>query len=122
SLLTFVDCLLSDEEFLEWFAAAPLASLVSYGMTGEEIEDVGDVLASETVRSSLAQALVPFVEAIRETMARSEQPWDTAQSRLIALQLELARTRDRIALARRSTQPIWARIWTRLTSFTSTIS
>jgi hypothetical protein len=109
AVVTFVDRLVRDREFAEWFVAGPEQALASYSLTSRDLRDVADVLDADRYQPALARALQPTVRCLLGLVddARPDDSADVVLARCARLSEELVATRDRLSTARASRRPWW---------------
>jgi hypothetical protein len=109
AILIFVDRLVRDREFAEWFVAGPEQALASYSLTTRDLRDVADVLDADRYQPELAQALQPTLRCLLGLIdeARLDDAPDRVPARCTRLSEELTATRERLSVARARRRPWW---------------
>lgn len=109
AVLGFIDRLVRDPEFAEWFVVDPRQALASYSLAASDLGDVCDVVEAGRYQQHLARALRPTMELLRE-IAENPAP-DLVRERCGRLQDELRSTRGRVATAREERRRPWWKFW-----------
>lgn len=113
ALLTFIDRLIHDREFAEWFVAEPEQSLRSYGLAAVDLQDVADVLVRDRGQPAIAGALQPTVQFLLGVVgeARGGDDPELVSRRFARFQVELTSTRERLAAASQPRVRRWWKFW-----------
>ena len=109
AFLAFIERLLHDREFSEWFASQPASALASHGLSSRDLHEVDDILGAERYEARLSRALRPTV-ALLIAMVDTESlpdPLDPVPDRFARLEEELRATRERVSDVRATTRPWW---------------
>lgn len=109
AVLGFIDRLVRDPEFAEWFVTNPSEALASYSLEASDLREVEDVVETGRYEQQLAHALAPTVRLIREIAESSASSGTAARYRL--LRDELHGTRERVAIARAARSRPWWKFW-----------
>lgn len=108
-ILAFVERLLRDREFSEWYVSRPTQALASHGLSSRDLADVDEVLRGNRFRPDLSQALRPTVQLLLQLAAEAgdtDQP-EVIERRWERLDEQLRVTRQRVAEARARNRPWW---------------
>ena len=113
AILSFVDRLIHDREFAEWFVAQSSQALSSYNLTPRDLQDVSEVLGSERHQPEVARALQPTLRLLVSLCDDADVGDDprTIEHRFGGLERELQEARLRIAQARQVRPRPWWRFW-----------
>lgn len=109
ALLGFIDRLVRDREFAEWFVAHPDQALASFSLSVGDLRDICEVVEADRYERQFARALRPTMELLLELAAG--EPEGGVDERCARLRDELRSTRGRIAAARSERSRPWWKFW-----------
>lgn len=109
AFLAFVERLLHDREFSEWFVSQPGEALATHSLSVQDLQEVNDVLQAERYEPNLSRALRPTLSLLLEVIREAHRPEDpnATRTRLARLEDELGATRLRVSEARTKSRPWW---------------
>lgn len=109
AFLVFVERLLHDREFSEWFASHPLQALAAHGLTVQDLRDVDEIVHAERYEPRLSRALQPTITLLLEILDAEERGSGEATpiQRWARLQDEIQRTHERVTEVRATSRPWW---------------
>src|SRR5438046_1270758 len=111
AILSFVDRLIHDQEFTEWFVARPAQALASHSLAARDLQDVVDVLATGRGDSHVARALQPTMQLLLVLSAEGNSGGGDTEERYARLICELKAARERLVLARDKAGRHWWKFW-----------
>jgi hypothetical protein len=112
ALLAFMQRLVRDREFCEWFAAQPVSALASYGLAPRDLSDLVAVLHDARSQREIAAAMEPVVQSMLRIVEDAEGPAPSDScGRLRLLEEELQGARERVVAARRQRPRPWWQFW-----------
>ncbi|HEX5418109.1 MAG TPA: hypothetical protein VFZ25_20835 [Chloroflexota bacterium] len=109
AFLAFVERLLHDREFSEWFASQPRDALATHGLSARDLRDVDEILHAERYEPRFSRALQPTITLLLELLDADVRPevGATPVQRWARLQDEIQRTRERVTEVRATSRPWW---------------
>ena len=109
AFLAFVERLLHDREFSEWFASQPAEAMATHGLSIQDLRDVDEILHAERYEPRLSRALQPTITMLLEILDTAEQERVDATpiQRWARLQDEIKRTHERVTEVRATSRPWW---------------
>ncbi len=112
-VLAFVDRLVHDHEFCEWYAAQPSQALASHGLAPQDLRDLIAILRSHRQHRDVAIALLPMIQVLLEVVEEAESGEGTSrpEERLARIDTELQIARERVVVARARQPRPWWKFW-----------